>query len=212
MQRLKKSLLASGLVLFSFAGLALGETAPKAPEDQLDQIIAARSEQDIARDSARHPAETLAFFQVKPGMTVAEALPEGEWYTRILAPYLGAKGKIYGVNYADEIWQLFGFMDDKQIAANIASTDKFPAKVAKITGNGIKARGFTFSTAPEKTYKTVDRFLIIRALHNLNRFEAKTGSRSQALSAVRVLLKKDGLVGVVQHRIPETADEAVPSE
>jgi len=112
------------------------------------------------------------------------------------------------VNYADEIWPLFGFMDEKQIEASIASTKKFRSDVAKYTDNGIETSGFTFSTVPEKAYNSVDRFLIIRALHNLNRFEGKIGSRSQALSAVRVLLKKDGLVGVVQHRIPKTADDA----
>ena len=203
----KKSLLIAGLILSSWSGLLTAEITPEFSASTLDQVIAARSESDRARDGARRPAQTLSFFQVEPGMTVAEALPEGGWYTRILAPYLGKNGAIYGVNYVDEIWPLFGFMDDKQIKDNIDSTDRFPRQVAKFTDNGINAQGFTFSTAPEKVYKTVDRFLIIRALHNLNRFEDKIGSRSQALSAVRVLLKQDGLVGVVQHRIPESAND-----
>ena len=40
--------------------------------------------EDKARDQYRHPAETLAFFQVKPGMTVADFMPSGGWYTRVL--------------------------------------------------------------------------------------------------------------------------------
>ena len=204
----KKALLISALVFCGWQGLAAAETEPEISGSSLDQLIAARSEQDRARDGARHPVETLAFFQVEAGMTVAEALPQGGWYTRILAPYLGRRGTLYGVNYSDEIWSLFGFMDEKEIAANIAETKKFPADVKKMTDNGIETRGFTFSSVPEKAYKTVDRFLIIRAMHNLNRFEGKVGALSQALSAVRVLLKEDGLVGVVQHRIPETADDA----
>jgi len=48
----------------------------------------------------------------------------------------------------------------------------------------------------------VDRVLLIRALHNLNRFEEQAGTRSQALAAVRSMLKDDGLVGVVQQRAP----------
>lgn len=203
----KKSLLIAGLLTISWTGLVTAESTAPVSSNDLDEVIASRSESDRARDGARRPAQTLNFFQVKPGMTVAEALPEGGWYTRILAPYLGADGAIYGVNYVEEIWPLFGFMDEKQIKANIESTDKFPRQVAKYTDNSINAQGFTFSTVPEKAYKTVDRFLIIRALHNLNRFESKIGSRSQALSAVRVLLKPDGLVGVVQHRIPESAKE-----
>ncbi len=204
----KKTLFIAGLLLSSWSGLLTAETSPDVSANTLDQVIAARSESDRARDGARHPAQTLDFFQLEAGMTVAEALPGGGWYTRILAPYLGTGGAIYGVNYAKEVWPLFGFMDAKQIEKRIGATEKFPRQVAKYTDNNINAQGFTFATAPEKAYKTVDRFLIIRALHNLNRFESKIGSRSQALSAVRVLLKNDGLVGVVQHRIPESADDA----
>ena len=203
----KKTLLIVGLLFSGWSCLLTAEADPKVLANTLEQVVAARSESDRARDGVRRPVQTLEFFQLKPGMIVAEALPEGGWYTRILAPYLGKNGAIYGVNYVDEIWPLFGFMDDIQIKNNIDYTARFPKQVAKYTDNGINAQGFTFSTAPEKAYKTVDRFLIIRALHNLNRFEGKIGSRSQALSAVRVLLKQDGLVGVVQHRIPESADE-----
>ena len=204
----KKPLFIAGLLLSSWSGLLTAETAPDVSVNTLGQVIAARSESDRARDGARHPAQTLDFFQLEAGMTVAEALPGGGWYTRILAPYLGAEGAIYGVNYAKEVWPLFGFMDEKQIEERMGATEKFPRQVAKYTDNNMNAQGFTFATAPEKAYKTVDRFLIIRALHNLNRFESKIGSRSQALSAVRVLLKNDGLVGVVQHRILESADDA----
>jgi predicted methyltransferase len=48
---------------------------------------------------------------------------------------------------------------------------------------------------------------MIRALHNLNRFQQKAGTSSQALAATHAMLKKDGLVGVVQHRAPATASE-----
>ena len=204
----KKALLISGLLLGSWSTLLHAEAPPVSSSDGLTQILESRSEADRARDGARHPAETLSFFKLEPGMTVAEALPGGGWYTRILAPYLGVQGEIYGVNYMDEIWPLFGFMDAKQIKSRMAATDTFPSKVAEFTDNGISAQGFTFTTAPEKTYNTVDRFLIIRGLHNLNRFEDKIGSRSQALSTMRVLLKNDGLIGVVQHRAPESADNS----
>ncbi len=204
----KKILLVSVLAIAGWSGLASAETTPGSSANALQQVIAARSETDRARDGARHPAETLAFFGVEPAMTVAEALPGSGWYTRILAPYLGGQGTIYGVNYMAEIWPLFGFMSQEKIATNIAATKKFAKDVQAITDNGMTAKGFTFSNVPEKAYGTVDRVLIIRALHNLNRFDDKIGSRSQALAATRVLLKKDGLVGVVQHRLPETADDA----
>ena len=80
-----------------------------ADSDGLDQAIASRSDEDRARDSARHPAQTLEFFQLQPGMTVAEGLPGSGWYTRILVDYLGGNSALYGVNYADRMWPMFSF-------------------------------------------------------------------------------------------------------
>ncbi len=171
-------------------------------EAALRQAIESRTAEERTRDSARHPAETLAFFQVAPGMTVAEALPGGGWYTHILANYLGPKGSLYGINYADRMWSLFPNATDEWIAGRKEATGNFPGMVKGFTDNGIKARGFTFSTVPADIAGTVDRVLMIRALHNLNRFEDQAGTRSQALASIRNILKPDGLVGVVQHRSP----------
>jgi len=167
----------------------------------LRQVVAARSAEDKARDSARHPVETLEFFQVAPGMTVAEALPGTGWYTNILANYLGPKGTLYGINYPDSMWPMFASATDEWVAQRIAGTAKFPELVNGFTDNGIRTAGFTFSTVPPEVVGTVDRVLLIRALHNINRFESAAGTRSQALAAVRSMLKDDGLVGVVQHRL-----------
>jgi predicted methyltransferase len=171
-------------------------------EAALRQAIESRTAEDRARDGARHPAETLAFFQVAPGMTVAEALPGGGWYTNILANYLGPKGTLYGINYADRMWSLFPNATDEWIAGRKKATGNFSKMVQGFTDNGIKTSGFTFSTVPADVAGTVDRVLFIRALHNLNRFEQQAGTRSQALAAVRNMLKDDGLVGVVQQRAP----------
>src|SRR3954447_7565765 len=52
-----------------------------------------RSEKNKARDPYRHPAETLAFFGVKPDSVVVEIDPGGGYWTEILAPYLKANGR-----------------------------------------------------------------------------------------------------------------------
>ncbi len=173
-------------------------------EAALRQAIESRTAEDRARDGARHPAETLAFFQVAPGMTVVEALPGSGWYTNILANYLGPQGTLYGINYADRMWSLFPNATDEWIAGRKKATGNFSDMVAGFTDNGITTKGFTFSTVPGDVAATVDRVLLIRALHNLTRFEEQAGTRSQALAAVRSMLKDDGLVGVVQHRAPAT--------
>jgi predicted methyltransferase len=174
----------------------------------LAEVVAARSDDQKARDGDRHPVETLEFFQLEPGMTVAEGLPGGGWYTRILANYLGADGVLYGVNYADRMWPLIRPGNPQWATDRIAATEKFAAEVATYTDNGITAQGFTFESIPPEVEGTVDRVLLIRALHNLNKFEEAAQTRSRALANVRKMLKDDGLVGVVQHRAPETAFES----
>lgn len=174
----------------------------------IDQAIGARDAEAMSRDPARHPAQTLEFFDVQPGMTVAEALPGRGWYTSILANLLGDNGTLYGINYPDKIWPLFSFSTEKMVAERIASTTKFPEMVARFTDNSVQSQGFTFETVPDEINGTVDRVLMIRALHNLNRFESSMGMRSQALAAVHKMLKDDGLVGVVQHRAPADAADS----
>lgn len=202
------SILRTCLLVISLALTGLIQTAYAVTEtDTLNAVLASRSDEDKVRDDARQPLETLTFFQIKPGMTIAEALPGGGWYTRILANYLGQDGTLYGVNYPDSLWPMLSYASPEWIAERIAATQNFTAKVATFTDNDITAQGFTFDTVPREVEGTVDRVLLIRALHNLNRFQQKAGTRSQALAATHAMLKKDGLVGVVQHRAPATASE-----
>ena len=174
---------------------------------KLQQVISTRSNDMQQRDQFRHPQETLSFFQVAPGMTVAEALPGGGWYSRILSNYLGDTGTLYGLNYDDDMWARFGFFSDEFIQQRIEATGKFEGMVKDFTPGGISAKGYTFSTTPNSLNGTVDRVLFIRALHNLNRFEKDAKTLSDALKTAHRILKDDGLVGVVQHNIPESAPD-----
>jgi predicted methyltransferase len=197
-------ILALGLLLASGLQAADGTVN----EAALHTAIDARSAEEKARDGNRHPYETLVFFQVEPGMTVAEALPGGGWYTNILANYLGGDGALYGINYPEKMWAMFPDATQEWITKHKKRTAQFPGLVSGFTDNGIKTAGFTFNRIPPELAGTVDRVLLIRALHNLNRFEGQAGTRSQALAAVRSMLKDDGLVGVVQHRAPASDAES----
>lgn len=57
-----------------------------------------RPEADRNRDAARKPAETLAFFGIGPGMTVAELVTSRGYFTGVLAEAVGNSGKVYGQN------------------------------------------------------------------------------------------------------------------
>lgn len=202
---LAKLILAPSVLLSSlmFAPLIMAHDGNQA----LQAAVLDRDEQDRARDKYRNPVQTLSFFHVEPGMKVAEALPGGGWYTKILADYLGEDGELHGINYNDDMWAMFGFFSEERIKENTANTAKFPELVKGFTDNGIGTSGFTFATAPKTAMGTLDRVLFVRALHNLNRFEADAATRTQALKVAHDLLKPDGLVGVVQHRAPEDAED-----
>jgi predicted methyltransferase len=60
---------------------------------------------DVEADARRHPAELVAFAQVKPGETVVDLLPGGGYFTRIFSQIVGPRGHVYAVmpnEYAKE--------------------------------------------------------------------------------------------------------------
>lgn len=89
--------------LLAIAAPACAEPAPRATAVQsadaaLQAAIAseARPEADRARDAFRHPYESLAFWGLKPGMTVVEIQPgQAGWWSNILQPYLAQTGGTY---------------------------------------------------------------------------------------------------------------------
>lgn len=160
-----------------------------------------RRKDDRARDQWRHPAETLAFFRVRPAMTVVDYMPSSGWYTRILVPYLGEDGRYIGLNPdvrggSEQLQKYFG---------NMAQT--FSAKAAEWTGVAAdKIGAYNTDGLPPALNGTVDRVLIFREMHNLKR----NGMIDRELKAVHALLKPDGLLGVVQHRAkPDAPDSYV---
>ena len=76
------------------AGQDADTASAAAATSVLDGALAGpwRHAENVARDRYRHPAETLAFFGLKPTDTIIEITPGGGWYTEILAPYLRAGG------------------------------------------------------------------------------------------------------------------------
>ncbi len=55
----------------------------------------ARPAADTERDANRKPAETLLFAGIAPGQQIAELLPGGGYFTRIMAKAVGPSGHIY---------------------------------------------------------------------------------------------------------------------
>jgi predicted methyltransferase len=79
-------------------GLAAAATSSAVPA-YLAAAIAnpSRPAEDVARDADRKPAATLMFAGVAPGEQIAELLPGGGYFTRIMSKAVGANGHIYAL-------------------------------------------------------------------------------------------------------------------
>src|ERR1700704_6662323 len=92
--RLAAAAIASAVLLAACAANNSRQTTAAA----LTAILAAdyRSEENRARDTYRHPKETLLFFGLRPEMRVVEIWPDPSgWYTEVIAPLVREKGKYY---------------------------------------------------------------------------------------------------------------------
>jgi predicted methyltransferase len=216
--RILSALLASLLLLGCTDNKPSATTETPAPEQSdgsamttqpsLSDVLAAQPEQTQARYVHRHPAQTLEFFSIEPGMTVMEALPGGGWYSKILLPYLGDEGALIGANYTTSMRRLFGFYTEEQLQQGETWTTDWPAKAATWTQEAnTPVSGFIFGSLPQNMTESADAVMFIRALHNLARFEDQGGFLTAALNDAYNILKPGGVVGVVQHAIAETAPD-----
>jgi len=195
---MRKAALLSALLLAAAAAVpAALQAAPEAPaaataDPEMAKVLAdPRRDSDRVRDAFRHPAETLAFFRIKPGMTVADYMPSSGWYTRILVPYLGDKGQYIGITAG--LATATG--DTRTRLANFPGF--FPGKAAGWTGvPAARIPAFTLDAVPAERKGTVDRVMIMREVHNM----WPDNYLYNDLAAIRSLLKPDGLLGIEEHR------------
>ena len=186
----------------------MAESTATEATNELSAILAAQPNAVVARYVYRHPEETLNFFGIKPGMTVVEALPSGGWYSKLLLPHLGTEGQLIGANYPNDMWPLFGFFSEERIAKLATWTTDWPAGAQEWRGeNAASVSAFEFGKAPENFNGTADAVLLIRALHNLARFEDQGGFLTTAIADSYNVLKPGGIVGVVQHHAPDNASD-----
>lgn len=163
--------------------------------NQLQQAITNdyRSDQNKARDVYRHPQATLDFFGFDSKMTVVEITPGGGWYTEILAPALKGTGKLYGAHYPDtgkddyyskSRKKLESLLKSNPIFSEVELTNFIPREESELAPAG-----------------TADLVLTFRNLHNW-----KDAGVEQVFNDAYRALKMGGILGVVEHRLPEGVD------
>jgi predicted methyltransferase len=152
-----------------------------------------RRDSDRVRDQYRHPAQTIAFFKIKPGMTVVDFMPSGGWYTRVLVPYLGEKGRYIGLN--PDVSNANDRL--KTNFSNLGATFPTQAQGWFAGMSGIAAiSAYNSDSVPGDLKGKVDRVLIMREIHNMWRFDLLR----RELATIWSLLGKDGMLGIEQHR------------
>ena len=168
--------------------------------NSLATVLDAQPDEVRARYEYRHPAETLTFFGIKPGMTVVEALPGGGWYSKILLPYLGEGGKLVGADYNPTLYANFSFMTPERLKAKETWVADWTADARGwAEGSGADVGAYVFGELPEAMHGTADAALFIRAFHNLARFNSDGGHLDTAIQNTWDILKPGGVVGIVQH-------------
>ncbi len=147
-----------------------------------------RTPANVARDPFRHPAQTLAFFGVKPTDTVVEIWPSGGWYTEILAPYLLKGGRYIAAAPSANA--------RKGVQELIAAKPAVYGKISFAT--------FPSADAPDRVPAgTADVVLTFRNVHNWS-FGA-TDQTQPAFDQMFAMLKPGGTLGLVEHHLPEDA-------
>ncbi len=168
-----------------------------APSAAIKAAVAnpARQAAERPRDRYRHPAETLSFFGVAPGQTVIEYSPGGGWYTRILMPLLAGNGHYVAV-----------------VGNNPRAVDGTKKLIATLPGAAdATVSVFDPATATMAPAGSADRVLTFRNVHNLLMADDggdKNGTVARAFfQAAYKALKPGGMLGVVDHRLPESASK-----
>ena len=182
-------------VLFAALSIAGSSVAlsqqPAPPKSDIAQRIEKALASDIrtteerARDVLeRKPVQTLELFGLTPDMRVVELFPGGGWYTKILAPVLAEKGKLYLAMGASRLapklkeWKL-DQVEVVDVKADLKPTAQY---------------GIFTATAMEIPVKDIDMVLTFRNYHNMT-----PEARALLNREVFRMLRRGGIYGIVDH-------------
>ncbi len=175
-----------------------GQAREMRPTDRtaLRAAIAApsRTAANTARDRYRHPLETLSFFGVRASDTVVEIWPSGGWYTEILAPWLRRGGGTY---YAASMGETGNNGMRRLMAAS-------PALYGAIRLAAFPAFEASETRVPDGS---ADVVLTFRNVHNWQMGYQRSSQpySAEAFRQMFRMLRPGGTLGVVDHRLPESA-------
>ena len=189
------------LSLVAVLGLAACATAPMGPPPpppppsgpvavaipaNIDAAITdpARPAADMARDADRLPAEVLTFAGVRPGSKVADLIPGGGYFTRLLSKSVGPGGKVYAY-VPDELTKLA----NREPAVNAISRDPAFRNVSVILNT------LPNFSAPER----LDMVFTAQNYHDMHNKFMGPANLSAVNKAVFRSLKPGGVYLIIDH-------------
>lgn len=142
-----------------------------------------RSSKNVMRDRYRNPYETLSFFEIEQNMKVVELSPGGGWYTEILANYIHSPGEIIAAHFDKNSNRDFYVRMRKNFENKVNENPLYKNVSVVDLSSKLAEPG------------TVDAVLTFRNLHNW------IGPQIDLIfSNAHKVLKKGGILGVVEHR------------
>jgi predicted methyltransferase len=149
-----------------------------------------RSQAERARDPWRHPEQSLAFWGLKPGMSVVEVWPGAGWYTAVIAPYLAAThGKLYVAQFQTDA------SSDPAMAQLIDAYHKRLDADPAVFGHPIFTT-FGPTSGPVAPAASADLVLFIRNLP----YWMAAGIADKAFHDAFAALKPGGVLGIEENR------------
>jgi predicted methyltransferase len=144
-----------------------------------------RTPEERARDANRLPVEILSFFRMREDMRVIEVLPAGGWFTKILAPVLKEKGKLYVTHPA-------GFYADAFRPVKVLPGLEKVEEIGWGAAGG--GSGGPFGPSGKWSVAPVDLVVTFRNYHNFSPADRATVNKSTFDA-----LKRGGYYGIVDH-------------
>ena len=142
-----------------------------------------RDLKNAARDSSRHPIETLSFFEIESDMTIIELSPGGGWYTEILANFLHEPGNLIAAHFDPNSERAYFKRSRANFEKKMGANSMF---------DNVQMSAINSSLAKPNS---ADAVLTFRNLHNW------LGAEMDLIfSNSYKALKPGGIFGVVEHR------------
>ena len=184
-----------GIIIITFLTITL-ENNNSLSDDVLKSSISNkfRSFENKQRDIYRNPYETLSFFEINRNKKILEIIPGRGWYTEILSKYMKDSENYYVLMYGKP---------EIEILKKIQGDFLIFFKENKKNFGNFKNLYFdkNFNIANKDNF--FDTVLTFRNSHNW----LDKGKAEKVYQSLNKVLKKGGILGVVQHRNFDDSDK-----